>query len=119
MSPTQRQTTGQTRPSLVRPSRSVRISMADLHANGGVPPGWTMTLLPTTVTNGRKLFADFGCESCHAVRGEPFDDESFNIFDSDPRTEQLGNDFDAFIGPHDHLVFKSPVLYKVQSLSAP
>src|SRR5438067_1683449 len=54
------------------PTRSVRMTMDALHRTGGVPPGWRLTPPPGDVANGRRLFVDFGCSSCHAVKGEPF-----------------------------------------------
>ncbi len=58
---------------LQRPAKpGVRVSMAALHAMGGTPPGWQLTLPPGTVDAGRQAFVDFGCESCHLVAGEPF-----------------------------------------------
>jgi mono/diheme cytochrome c family protein len=50
----------------------VHISMADLHASGGTPPGWHFTLPAGDVEQGRRTFVDLGCPSCHVVRGEPF-----------------------------------------------
>ena len=49
-----------------------RVTMAELHQNGGVPPGWQFTPPPGDVAAGRRAFADFGCSSCHTVRGENF-----------------------------------------------
>jgi len=46
--------------------------MAALHATGGVPPGWRLTPPAGDVATGRRLFVDFGCQSCHRVAGEPF-----------------------------------------------
>jgi mono/diheme cytochrome c family protein len=54
------------------PTRSVRVTMDALHRTGGVPPGWRLTPPPGDVASGRRLFVDFGCSSCHAVKGEPF-----------------------------------------------
>jgi mono/diheme cytochrome c family protein len=57
-----------------RPSvaNAPRLSMAALHASGGVPPGWRFTPPPGDPAAGRRLFADLGCPACHAVRGERF-----------------------------------------------
>ena len=49
-----------------------RVSMAALHATGGVPPGWRLAPPAGDVAAGRRLFVDFGCQSCHRVAGEPF-----------------------------------------------
>ena len=46
--------------------------MDALHRAGGVPPGWRLTPPPGDVATGRRFFVDFGCASCHAVKGEPF-----------------------------------------------
>ncbi len=47
----------------------VHISMEALHASGGVPPGWQMTLRPGDVQGGRQLFFEQGCHNCHVVEG--------------------------------------------------
>ncbi len=39
----------------------IRISMAALHAAGGVPDGWMMTPPQGDVERGRKRFEDYGC----------------------------------------------------------
>lgn len=49
--------------------RSVRITMEALHAAGGVPPGWELTLQAGDVKGGRQLFVEQGCTSCHVVQG--------------------------------------------------
>ena len=49
--------------------RSVRITMEALHAAGGVPPGWELTLQPGDVKGGRQVFIEQGCTSCHVVQG--------------------------------------------------
>jgi mono/diheme cytochrome c family protein len=50
----------------------VRITMDALHKAGGVPPGWKMAPPPGDVAAGRQAFIDFGCHSCHAIKGEQF-----------------------------------------------
>lgn len=52
--------------------RSVRTTMEALHASGGVPPGWQFTLPPGDPQAGRRVFVDFKCYACHAIRGEQF-----------------------------------------------
>jgi mono/diheme cytochrome c family protein len=51
---------------------SVRMTMEQLHAVGGVPPGWRFALPPGDAAAGRKVFVDLKCYACHAVRGEQF-----------------------------------------------
>jgi hypothetical protein len=55
-----------------RAQPGVRLSMAELHQQGGVPLGWEMTLPPGNPVTGRQAFVDFGCPSCHRVAGESF-----------------------------------------------
>jgi hypothetical protein len=50
----------------------VRLSMAALHATGGVPVDWKLLPPPGDVARGRRLFAQYGCPSCHVVQGETF-----------------------------------------------
>jgi mono/diheme cytochrome c family protein/quinol monooxygenase YgiN len=47
----------------------VHITMQDLHAAGGVPPGWELTMQPGDVQGGRLLFFRQGCHKCHVVQG--------------------------------------------------
>ena len=50
----------------------VRVTMAELHAGGGVPRGWSFTPPPGDAARGRQVFVRSGCFACHAVAGEPF-----------------------------------------------
>ena len=52
-----------------QPAAPVRITMEALHAAGGVPPGWELTLQPGDVLGGRQLFFEQGCHACHVVQG--------------------------------------------------
>jgi len=60
-------------PALAQPPlptpKSVRITMDALHAAGGTPPGWELTLQPGDVQSGRQVFREQGCPSCHLVQG--------------------------------------------------
>jgi len=46
------------------------------------------------------------------------DDAALGSFLNDPRTEALGEAFDAFIGPHGHQTFRAAPIYRAPSLSA-
>jgi len=46
--------------------------MDALHRAGGVPPGWRLTPPAGDIVTGRRLFVDFGCASCHTIKGEAF-----------------------------------------------
>ena len=50
----------------------IRTTMSDLHAHGGVPPGWTFLMPRGDVTEGRKVFVTMECFACHEVKGEAF-----------------------------------------------
>lgn len=50
----------------------VRVTMADLHMAGGVPPKWVFALPKGDPVSGREVFQDLGCPSCHTVAGEKF-----------------------------------------------
>jgi len=49
------------------------------------------------------------------------DDTALNAFMTahDPGSVAVGSEFDAFVGPHDHKIFRLPPVYRVPSLSAP
>jgi len=49
-----------------------RVRMDELHASGGVPRGWALTLPPGNAARGREVFARLECFTCHAVSGERF-----------------------------------------------
>ncbi len=46
------------------------------------------------------------------------DEAALRNFVNAPRTDELGEKLDSFLGPHDHRVFRSAPLYKAASLSA-
>lgn len=50
----------------------VRLTMMELHRQGGVPRGWRFRVPPGDVAAGRDAFAALGCPSCHRVAGETF-----------------------------------------------
>ncbi|MBI3989593.1 MAG: cytochrome c [candidate division NC10 bacterium] len=47
-----------------------RVTMAELHQHGGVPPGWHFALPPGSPPAGRQVFVKMGCFVCHEVAGE-------------------------------------------------
>ena len=49
------------------------------------------------------------------------DDAALNAFMTahDPGSVAVGSEFDSFVGPHDHRIFRLPPVYHVPSLSAP
>jgi hypothetical protein len=49
------------------------------------------------------------------------DDAALNTFmtTNDPAVIAVGTEFDAFVGPHDHKVFRTAPMYRADALSAP
>jgi mono/diheme cytochrome c family protein len=54
------------------PAAPVRITMEELHRQGGVPPGWRFALPGGDARAGREVFVRLECYRCHAVRDEQF-----------------------------------------------
>jgi mono/diheme cytochrome c family protein len=54
------------------PTEPVRITMEELHRQGGVPPGWRFALPGGDARAGREVFVRLECYRCHAVRDERF-----------------------------------------------
>lgn len=48
------------------------VTMAELHASGGVPKGWRFTPPAGDATRGRDVFSRLGCFACHPIAGEGF-----------------------------------------------
>jgi copper resistance protein D len=47
-----------------------RVTMAQLHAAGGIPSGWLFSPPPGDAARGRQIFLRLGCFACHRVAGE-------------------------------------------------
>lgn len=47
-----------------------RVTMAQLHATGGIPSGWLFSPPPGDATRGRAIFLRLGCPACHRIGGE-------------------------------------------------
>lgn len=80
----------------------VRISMADLHMSGGVPPNWVFALPRGDAASGRQLFQDYGCNTCHAVAGEPFS--------ASPAPDQVGPELSGMGSHHPEVYFVESIL---------
>jgi mono/diheme cytochrome c family protein len=55
---------------------AIRMTMEELHAQGGVPRGWKFTLPAGDVATGRQVFIGLECFACHEVGGESFPRDS-------------------------------------------
>jgi len=78
-----------------------RMTMEELHASGGVPPGWIFTPPAGDAARGREVFARLECFTCHGVRGERF-----------PRPSRPGPDLTGVGGHH-------PAGYLAESIMNP
>jgi len=68
-----------------------RITMEQLHAAGGVPPGWHFTPPAGDAVAGRQAFIDFGCPSCHTVQEELFPQKAGAATGSGPDLSGMGS----------------------------
>jgi mono/diheme cytochrome c family protein len=68
----------------------IHTTMKDLHAHGGVPPGWTFRLPAGDPGEGRKVFAAMECFACHEVKGETFPATSKTTRASGPDLTGMG-----------------------------
>ncbi|MBI2177097.1 MAG: c-type cytochrome [Candidatus Tectomicrobia bacterium] len=50
----------------------IRMTMEELHRQGGVPKGWRFLLPKGDAPAGREVFVKMECYSCHVVKGEKF-----------------------------------------------
>ncbi|MFN8604014.1 MAG: cytochrome c [Candidatus Binatia bacterium] len=55
-----------------RSAPGVRLTMMELHRQGGVPRGWQPRVPSGDAAVGRETFVALGCPSCHRVAGEAF-----------------------------------------------
>ncbi len=53
------------------PDEPRRVTMAQLHATGGIPSGWLFSPPPGDAERGRAIFLRLGCPACHRVAESP------------------------------------------------
>lgn len=68
----------------------VRMTMAELHQAGGVPPGWKMSPGKGDPHAGLRAFLDLGCRICHVVDGVKLPAESLNAVGPGPDLTGMG-----------------------------
>jgi mono/diheme cytochrome c family protein len=73
------------------PPPPIRATMSQLHAHGGVPPGWKFLMPPGDAAAGRQVFAALECYACHEVKGEHFPQESKTPRGSGPELTGMGS----------------------------
>ena len=69
----------------------IRTTMSDLHAHGGVPPGWRFLMPPGAPAEGRKLFVAMECFACHEIKGEDFPRQSKTPHSRGPELTGMGS----------------------------
>jgi len=68
----------------------IRITMDQLHAQGGVPRGWQFSIPRGDVAEGRRVFVAMECFACHEVAGEDFPRDSKRGRDAGPALTGMG-----------------------------
>jgi mono/diheme cytochrome c family protein len=69
----------------------IRATMSELHAHGGVPPGWKFLMPPGDAMEGRKVFVALECFACHEVKGESFPQSSKTPRANGPELTGMGS----------------------------
>src|SRR5262245_64777424 len=69
----------------------IRISMDDLHKQGGVPKRWKFLVPPGDAARGREVFVSLECFACHEVKGEQFPQPSKTPPGSGPDLTGMGS----------------------------
>ncbi|HSF04238.1 MAG TPA: c-type cytochrome [Methylomirabilota bacterium] len=69
----------------------IRITMDALHAQRGVPKGWSFLFPSGDAGRGRKVFVALECFACHAVQGEDFPSASKTSPDQGPELTGMGS----------------------------
>jgi len=68
----------------------IRITMDQLHAQGGVPRGWKFAIPRGDAAEGRRVFVAMECFACHDVKGEAFPHDSKRARDAGPDLTGMG-----------------------------
>jgi len=63
---------GHDHPAMAAEPEGVRVSMEELHRQGGVPQGWRFAAPAGDAAGGREVFVRLACFACHRIAGEPF-----------------------------------------------
>jgi mono/diheme cytochrome c family protein len=73
------------------PPAPIRVTMNQLHAQGGVPKGWRFLMPPGDVSEGRKVFVTMECFACHDVKGEDFPHDTKTPRGAGPELTGMGS----------------------------
>jgi mono/diheme cytochrome c family protein len=69
----------------------IRITMDELHKQGGVPKRWKFLVPPGDAARGREVFVALECFACHEVKGEQFPQASKTPPGSGPALTGMGS----------------------------
>lgn len=72
------------------PPNPIRVTMEQLHAQGGVPRGCKFLMPPGDAAAGRKVFVALECFACHEIKGENFPDQSKTPRGAGPELTGMG-----------------------------
>lgn len=72
------------------PPSPIRVTMEQLHAQGGVPRGWKFLMPSGDAAEGRKVFVALECFACHEIKGEGFPDQSKTPRGAGPELTGMG-----------------------------
>lgn len=72
------------------PPAPIRTTMEELHRRGGVPPGWKFLLPPGNPAEGRKVYVELECYSCHEIKREHSPQEAKKPGDVGPELTGMG-----------------------------
>jgi len=84
----------------------IRMTMEELHRQGGVPKGWKFLLPKGDAPAGREVFVKMECYSCHVVKGENFPTSSTREPGKGPELTGIGGAhppeyfFEAILNPN-------------------
>lgn len=73
----------------------IRITMEELHQQGGVPAGWQFLLPTGNPAEGKKVYAALECYSCHEIKGEHFPQHAKSPGNVGPELTGLGRSHSA------------------------
>lgn len=68
----------------------IRITMEELHRGGGIPPGWKFLLPSGDPMEGKKVYIEMQCYSCHEIKGEHFPKDARDKGDVGPELTGAG-----------------------------
>ncbi len=61
-----------TPPAPTEQPKPIRITMEELHRQGGIPPGWQFLMPPGDPQKGKKVYIAMECFTCHEIKGQHF-----------------------------------------------